>query len=37
MLVEQAGRKHQELHVMWHDFANAFGSVPHDLLWEALK
>uniref|UniRef100_A0AAV1VP88 Reverse transcriptase n=1 Tax=Peronospora matthiolae TaxID=2874970 RepID=A0AAV1VP88_9STRA len=35
-LVDQARRKHQELHVVWYDFANAFGSVPHDLLWEAL-
>uniref|UniRef100_A0AAV1VBN6 Reverse transcriptase domain-containing protein n=1 Tax=Peronospora matthiolae TaxID=2874970 RepID=A0AAV1VBN6_9STRA len=37
MLVDQARRKHQELHVVWYDFANAFGSVPHDLLWEALQ
>uniref|UniRef100_A0AAV1VNY1 Reverse transcriptase domain-containing protein n=1 Tax=Peronospora matthiolae TaxID=2874970 RepID=A0AAV1VNY1_9STRA len=36
MLVDQARRKHQELHVVWYDF-DAFGSVPHDLLWEALQ
>uniref|UniRef100_A0AAV1U196 Reverse transcriptase domain-containing protein n=1 Tax=Peronospora matthiolae TaxID=2874970 RepID=A0AAV1U196_9STRA len=37
MLVDQARRKHQELHVVWYDFANALGSVPHNLLWEALQ
>ena len=37
MQIDQARRKHQELHVVWYDFANAFGSVPHDLLWEALE
>uniref|UniRef100_H3H6I1 Reverse transcriptase n=1 Tax=Phytophthora ramorum TaxID=164328 RepID=H3H6I1_PHYRM len=36
-LVDQARRKRRELHVVWYDFANAFGSVPHDLLWEALE
>ena len=36
-LVDQARRKHRELHVVWYDFANAFGSVPHDLLWDALE
>ncbi|POM79948.1 Reverse transcriptase, partial [Phytophthora palmivora] len=36
-LVDQARRKRKELHVVWYDFANAFGSVPHDLLWEALE
>ena len=36
-LVDQARRKHRELRVVWYDFANAFGSVPHDLLWEALQ
>ncbi|OWY94090.1 reverse transcriptase, partial [Phytophthora megakarya] len=36
-LVDQARRKRQELHVVWYDFANAFGSVPHDLLWAVLQ
>ncbi|POM74590.1 LINE-1 Retrotransposon-like element, partial [Phytophthora palmivora] len=36
-LVDHARRKRKELHVVWYDFANAFGSVPHDLLWEALE
>jgi hypothetical protein len=35
-LVDNARRKRQELHIVWYDFANAFGSVPHELLWEAL-
>ncbi|KAG2759384.1 hypothetical protein Pcac1_g28554 [Phytophthora cactorum] len=35
-LVDHARRKRKELHVVWYDFANAFGSVPHDLLWETL-
>ena len=37
MTAEQARRKRQELHVVWYDFANAFGNVTHDLLWDALR
>lgn len=36
-LVDQARRKKRELHVVWYDLKNAFGSVPHDLLWSTLQ
>ncbi|OWZ09523.1 reverse transcriptase [Phytophthora megakarya] len=35
-LVDQARRKCRTLFEVWYDFRNAFGSVPFELLWDAL-
>jgi hypothetical protein len=35
-LVDQARRKRRELHTVWYDVKNAFGSVDPDVLWYAL-
>ena len=33
--IQSARREKRDLHVVFLDLANAFGSVPHSLLWEA--
>ena len=33
--IQLAKRERRDLHVVFLDLANAFGSVPHSLLWEA--
>ena len=35
-LLDQARRLHRPLYVVWYDLQDAFGSVPHALLWRVL-
>jgi len=35
--IQRAKANKTELHVIWLDLANAYGSVPHCLLWRALQ
>ena len=35
--IQRAKRQKLDLHVIWLDLANAYGSVPHCLLWKALR
>ena len=35
--IQRAKSGKHELHVIWLDLANAYGSVPHQLLWQALE
>ncbi|MCG8431804.1 MAG: hypothetical protein MJA29_11610 [Candidatus Omnitrophica bacterium] len=34
--IQEAKQRKKELHVVWLDLANAYGSVPHDLVYKAL-
>uniref|UniRef100_H3H5C5 RNase H type-1 domain-containing protein n=1 Tax=Phytophthora ramorum TaxID=164328 RepID=H3H5C5_PHYRM len=36
-LIDHARRSRRELHMVWYDLKNAFGSVPQELLWEVLQ
>ena len=36
-LLEDSKRKKKNLRILWLDLQNAFGSVPHDLLWFMLR
>ncbi|RAW22931.1 hypothetical protein PC110_g20633, partial [Phytophthora cactorum] len=36
-LIDHACRSRKELHVVWYNLKNAFGSVPQELLWEVLE
>ncbi|KAG2870307.1 hypothetical protein PC114_g27437 [Phytophthora cactorum] len=36
-LIDHARRSRKELHMVWYDLKNAFGSVPQELLWEVLE
>ena len=35
--IQQARRNRLSLYVVWLDLANAYGSVPHQLLWKTLE
>lgn len=35
--IQTAKRNKSDLHVVWLDLANAYGSVPHQLIWYALS
>ena len=35
--IQRAKTNRLDLHVIWLDLANAYGSVPHSLLWKALE
>lgn len=35
--IQQAKKNRLDLHVIWLDLANAYGAVPHSLLWKALE
>lgn len=35
--IQRAKRQKLDLHVIWLDLANAYGAVPHCLLWKALE
>ena len=35
--IQRAKANQLNLHVIWLDLANAYGSVPHSLLWKALE
>ena len=36
-LMEDARRSRKSLYSVWFDFKNAFGSIPHDLLWFSMR
>ena len=36
-MLDQTKRRPRPLHLVWYDFKNALGSVPQDLVWNALK
>lgn len=35
--IQRAKKEKQNLYVIWLDLANAYGSVPHQMLWQALQ
>ena len=35
--IQRAKSEKTDLHVIWLDLANAYGSVPHQMLWQALE
>src|SRR5215469_5308480 len=35
--IQRAKTNKTELHIIWLDLANAYGSVPHSLIWKALE
>ncbi|XP_067143302.1 uncharacterized protein [Centruroides vittatus] len=35
--IQDARRKRRNCYVAWLDIANAFGSIPHSVIWESLK
>lgn len=36
-LLDQTRRLHRKLYVVWYDLANAFGSLPQQLMWDVLR
>lgn len=35
-VIDQVKRRPRPLHMVWYDIKNAFGSVPHELIWRVL-
>ncbi|XP_023229273.1 uncharacterized protein LOC111629607 [Centruroides sculpturatus] len=36
-IIQDARRTRNECYIAWLDIANAFGSIPHSIIWESLK
>ena len=36
-MMEDARRRHRSLHLVWFDLRNAFGAIPHDLIWYSMR